>query len=100
MKTDLIISEIKNTDGSSVFKMIDVEVPKQWSQVATDIIAQKYFRKAGVPRLTKKVAEKGVPKWLQASVPDIENLELLPEKERFTSETDSSTTSSSSLILL
>ena len=83
------VSEIKNPDGSSVFKMTDVEVPKGWSQVATDIIAQKYFRKAGVPRLTKKVNEKGVPKWLQASVPDTEKLELLPEKERFGSETDS-----------
>ena len=47
-------SEIKNPDGSIVFKMDDVEIPKGWSQVATDIIAQKYFRKAGVPRLTKK----------------------------------------------
>ncbi len=82
-------SEIKNPDGSSVFKMEDVEVPKGWSQVATDIIAQKYFRKAGVPRLTKKANEKGVPKWLQASVPDTERLEALPEKERYSSETDS-----------
>ena len=40
-------SEIKNPDGSIVFKMEDVFVPSQWSQVATDIIAQKYFRKAG-----------------------------------------------------
>ena len=77
------ISEIKNPDGSSVFKMEDVEVPKGWSQVATDIIAQKYFRKAGVPRLTKKANEKGVPKWLQPSLPDTERLEALPEKERF-----------------
>lgn len=82
-------SEIKNPDGSSVFKMEDVEVPKGWSQVATDIIAQKYFRKAGVPRLTKKANEKGVPKWLQPSVPDTERLEVLPEKERYSSETDS-----------
>jgi ribonucleoside-diphosphate reductase alpha chain len=82
-------SEIKNPDGSSVFKMEDVEVPKAWSQVATDIIAQKYFRKAGVPRLIKKSNEKGVPKWLQPSLPDTERLEALPEKERFSSETDS-----------
>lgn len=41
-------SEIRNPDGSSVFTMDDVFVPKQWSQVATDILAQKYFRKAGV----------------------------------------------------
>lgn len=41
-------SEIRNPDGSTVFLMEDVQVPKQWSQVATDILAQKYFRKAGV----------------------------------------------------
>jgi len=43
------VSEIKNPDGSIVFRMEDVSVPKSWSQVATDVIAQKYFRKAGVP---------------------------------------------------
>ena len=43
-------SEIKNPDGSSVFKMDNVMVPSTWSQVATDILAQKYFRKAGVPQ--------------------------------------------------
>jgi len=43
-------SEIKNPDGSTVFKLEDIDVPSQWSQVATDIIAQKYFRKAGVPQ--------------------------------------------------
>jgi ribonucleoside-diphosphate reductase alpha chain len=82
-------SEIKNPDGTSVFKMEDVLVPKHWSQVATDVIAQKYFRKAGVPKLLKKVRERGVPAWLQASKADVEKLELLPEKERFSAETDS-----------
>ncbi len=81
-------SEIKNPDGSIVFRMEDVSVPKQWSQVATDIIAQKYFRKAGVPKLLKKSNEKGVPKWLQASIPDIERLQELPEHDRVTSEKD------------
>ncbi|MBI2103316.1 adenosylcobalamin-dependent ribonucleoside-diphosphate reductase [Candidatus Woesearchaeota archaeon] len=42
-------SVIKNPDGSTVFEMHDVEVPVFWSQVATDVLAQKYFRKAGVP---------------------------------------------------
>lgn len=83
------ISEIRNPDGSTVFKMDDVLVPSKWSQVATDIIAQKYFRKAGVPKLTKKKNEEDVPVWLQASEPDFENLEKLPEKERYTSEIDS-----------
>ncbi|MBR9859917.1 vitamin B12-dependent ribonucleotide reductase [bacterium] len=43
-------SVIKNPAGDEVFKMENVEVPKEWSQVATDILAQKYFRKAGVPQ--------------------------------------------------
>ncbi len=82
-------SEIRNPDGSIVFQMEDVVIPTSWSQVATDIIAQKYFRKAGVPKLLKKVREKGIPSWLQPSKADIEKLELLPEKERYSSETDS-----------
>ena len=42
-------SEIRNPDGSVVFLLDDIDIPSTWSQVATDIIAQKYFRKAGVP---------------------------------------------------
>ena len=47
---DYRTSVIKNTTGEIVFQMDNVEVPKQWSQIATDILAQKYFRKAGVPQ--------------------------------------------------
>jgi ribonucleoside-diphosphate reductase alpha chain len=47
---DYRTSVIKNTTGEIVFKMDNVEVPKPWSQIATDILAQKYFRKAGVPQ--------------------------------------------------
>ncbi len=47
-------SVLRNTDGSTVFNMQDIEVPSQWSQVATDILAQKYFRKAGVPLVDKE----------------------------------------------
>src|ERR1051326_1885343 len=47
---DYRTSIIKNTSGEVVFQMDNVEVPKQWSQIATDILAQKYFRKAGVPQ--------------------------------------------------
>jgi ribonucleoside-diphosphate reductase alpha chain len=82
-------SEIKNPDGSRVFLMENVIVPKTWSQVATDIIAQKYFRKAGVPVALKKVAEKGVPKWLQRSEPDEEALAKLPDGQRHRNENDS-----------
>ncbi len=47
---DYRTSVIRNPSGEIVFEMTNVEVPKQWSQIATDIIAQKYFRKAGVPQ--------------------------------------------------
>src|SRR3989339_524234 len=43
-------SIIREPNGTVVFEMKDIEIPKQWSQVATDIIAQKYFRKTGVPQ--------------------------------------------------
>ena len=45
---DLVVG---NADGSIVFEMTDAEVPKGWSQLATDIVVSKYFRKAGVPQL-------------------------------------------------
>jgi len=81
-------SVIRNPDGSVVFEMNNIRIPKGWSQVATDIIAQKYFRKAGVPARTKKVAEPGVPEWIQRSVPDPDALSALPEDQRYTSEKD------------
>ncbi|WP_417721333.1 vitamin B12-dependent ribonucleotide reductase [Salipiger sp.] len=57
-------SEIRNPDGTTVFKLDAMEVPAKWSQVASDVIAQKYFRKAGVPADLKPVAEDGVPEFL------------------------------------
>ena len=63
-------SEIRNPDGTIVFRLDDIEVPAGWSQVASDVIAQKYFRKAGVPARLKKVREKDVPEFLWRSVPD------------------------------
>lgn len=63
-------SEIRNPDGSIVFQMKDIEVPANWSQVACDILAQKYFRKAGVPTKLRSVEEKGIPEWLRASTND------------------------------
>jgi ribonucleoside-diphosphate reductase alpha chain len=62
-------SRIVNPDGSVVFEMKDVLVPEHWSQVAVDVLAQKYFRKAGVPARAERVAEEGVPEWLQRSRP-------------------------------
>ncbi len=61
------LSEIRNPDGKIVFQLESVEVPSTWSQVASDIIAQKYFRKAGVPVKLRKVREKGVPEFLWRS---------------------------------
>ncbi|HMX62733.1 MAG TPA: vitamin B12-dependent ribonucleotide reductase, partial [Candidatus Sumerlaeota bacterium] len=62
-------SRIVNPDGSVVFEAKDIMVPEHWSQVAVDILAQKYFRKAGVPAELKRDAEEGIPEWLQRSVP-------------------------------
>ncbi len=73
-----VSSEIRNPDGTIVFKLDECEVPQKWSQVASDVIAQKYFRKAGVPTAVKKVKEKGVPEFLWRSVP-AEGAELCGE---------------------
>jgi len=62
---ELRASVIREPSGELVFEMNDVEVPKTWSQVATDILAQKYFRKAGVPQYNSdgspKLKEDGTP---------------------------------------
>ena len=80
-------SEIRNPDGTVVFRLGRVEVPVRWSQVASDVIAQKYFRKAGVPARLKRVREPGVPEFLWRSVPDEAALAELPEDERYGGET-------------
>ena len=82
-------SEIREPNGSIIFELNDVEVPVKWSQVATDIIAQKYFRKKGVPKYLKKIFEKNIPDWLSKSCPDENKLKKIPEKERFIGETSS-----------
>ena len=79
-------SEIRNPDGSIVFSQDNIDVPTTWSQVATDVIAQKYFRKAGVPSVLKKVEENDVPSFLWRSVADEAALEKLPKDERYGSE--------------
>ncbi|MDH5655740.1 MAG: vitamin B12-dependent ribonucleotide reductase [Spirochaetia bacterium] len=80
-------SRIVNPDGTVVFEALDLEIPEHWSQVAVDIIAQKYMRKAGVPARTKPVYEEGIPEWLQRHTPDEEALSSLPENDRYGSET-------------
>src|ERR671917_2289615 len=76
-------SKISNPDGTVVFKAENVMVPETWSQVATDILAQKYFRRAGVAAVLKQVPEEGVPEWLWRSEPDEAALAKLPENERY-----------------
>ncbi|MGE0856768.1 MAG: vitamin B12-dependent ribonucleotide reductase, partial [Hyphomicrobiaceae bacterium] len=81
-------SEIKNPDGSIVFRLDGFDVPEHWSQVAADILAQKYFRKAGVARRLKRVEETSIPSWLWRSVADQDALATLPEGGRMGGEND------------
>ena len=81
-------SEIRNPDGSVVFRLEGIEVPAAWSPVATDVLAQKYFRKAGVPSRLRKIEENSVPSFLWRSEADAAALAALPEAERTGSETD------------
>ena len=80
-------SEIKNPDGTIVFRAENIEVPEQFSQVAADILAQKYFRKAGVPAALVKVEENDVPSFLWRSKADDKALKSLPEEDRYVGET-------------
>ena len=80
-------SEIRHPDGKIVFKQSSIEVPAAWSQVATDVLAQKYFRRAGVARHLTKIAERDVPEWLWRSAPDGAALARLPQEERYGGET-------------
>jgi len=83
-----VTSEIRNPDGSVVFRAADIDVPASWSQVAADILAQKYFRKAGVPARLKRVEENDVPSFLWRSAPDEAALAGLPAESRSGGETD------------
>ncbi len=79
-------SEIRTFAGEIIFEARDVEVPKGWSQTAVDILAQKYLRKAGVPAATRRVPEKGVPKFLQRSMPHVAALAKMPAEDRYGAE--------------
>src|SRR6202012_2659293 len=82
----LTTSEIRNPDGSVGFRLENVEVPEFWSQVASDVLAQKYFRKAGVAARLKTVEKETIPSWLWRSLPDTAARADLPESERYVSE--------------
>ena len=79
-------SEIRNPDGTIVFQAENIEVPAQFSQVATDILAQKYFRKAGVPAALNRIEETSIPSWLWRSEADSAALAKLPEDQRYSGE--------------
>ncbi len=79
-------SEIRNPDGSIVFQLKDIDVPADWSQVASDVLAQKYFRKAGLPARLRPVVERDVPEWLWRKEADREELLKLPAEERYVGE--------------
>ena len=81
-------SRIVNPDGSVIFEAKDVMVPVAWSQVAVDVLAQKYCRKAGIPKAVKAVEEEGVPEWLWRSVADEAALEDVPRNDQFGPERD------------
>src|SRR5262249_24106201 len=79
--------EIRKPDGSLVFQQRDIEVPAEWSQVACDVLAQKYLRKAGVPARLKPVAESDVPLWLSRHEPHAAAIGELPAAARSGGET-------------
>lgn len=76
-------SEIRNPDGTTVFELKGFEVPADWSQVAADILAQKYFRKSGVPQCLKTVEENDVPSWLWRKRADEKALKKIPRENRY-----------------
>ena len=82
-----VSSEIRNPDGSLVFKLEDIEVPSEWSQVACDILAQKYFRKAGISPVRCRVPDADMPTWLWREVPDNETVSKPSENKLDTHET-------------
>ena len=62
-------SRITEFDGTMVFEAKDISIPESFSQVATDVMAQKYIRRAGVPSETVAIAEEGIPDWAQRREP-------------------------------
>jgi ribonucleoside-diphosphate reductase alpha chain len=80
-------SEIRNPDGSLVFQLKGIEVPADWSQVACDVLAQKYFRKAGIPTRLTPVEEPEMPGWLCRHVADETMLARLEPAQRSGGET-------------
>lgn len=88
MKFEKRTSLLRNVDGKLGMTAVELTVPESWSHMASDILAQKYLRRAEVAVYLKAVPEEGIPEWLWPSVPDMDRLTELPEAERFGAETD------------
>ncbi|MBF92446.1 MAG: ribonucleoside-diphosphate reductase, adenosylcobalamin-dependent [Euryarchaeota archaeon] len=80
--------EIRNLDGSMAESIEGVALPSGFSGVPGRVCAQKYLRKAGVPKYLRNVPEEGVPVWLQRSEPDHERLQNVDVADRMGGETD------------
>lgn len=79
--------EICASDPAARVCLTDIEVPAHWSQTAAETFVHYYIRRAGVPTITRRVREQGLPEFLWPSVPDTAALQALPEEERTTHET-------------
>ena len=88
MEFKTVSSEIRDPDGALVSGTGDFTAPAAWSQMACDILAQKYFRKAGIPAALKPVKEDDVPEWLWRKETDIKALNKLDKSDRDVGETD------------
>ena len=80
--------QIRNPDGSMADSLEGVKLPSGFSGVPGTVCAQKYLRKAGVPKYLRTVPEDGVPIWLQRSEPDHERLQTVDAAERMGGEID------------
>tara|TARA_B100000945_G_scaffold167605_2_gene134351 strand:+ start:733 stop:4377 length:3645 start_codon:yes stop_codon:yes gene_type:complete len=80
--------EIRNPDGSIADSINGVKLPSGFSGIPGKVCAQKYMRKAGVPKYLRNVPEEGVPVWLQRSEPDHERLQKAGANKRMGGETD------------
>ena len=88
MEFKTVSSEIRDPDGALVSGTGDFTAPAGWSQMACDILAQKYFRKAGIPAALKPVKEDDVPEWLWRKETDTKALNKLAKADRDVGETD------------
>jgi ribonucleoside-diphosphate reductase alpha chain len=80
--------EIRNPDGSMADSIEGVKLPSEFTGIPGKVCAQKYLRKAGVPKHLRNVPEDGIPIWLQRSEPDHERLQSMNAAERMGGETD------------